>query len=1014
MPAAYWGATDTLGLTVPQTLAAWLLLALYVSLIAFLLYHGRESFLQLKRSQWFGLVLLLGAGLLTSQLLPLAMDGSLSGFGAQGQATTIALFSAVPYLLAGATLGPAPALLVGFSTGFGRALGQTHQFGDPFTFALAAWVAAVLLRQRFMGRLHLLLRMPVAAGGLSGGIIALLTGLNAFLVTSSGLFVRLDALLIATGSTWLPLLLEGLIGGAVVSLLLAVLPDMRPAGDLIPAPGQHSVRDYLVTNVLLFGLATLLLTSLFAFTVSVLWSTRLHVAQLAATANASTVAVAALEVDLENALEDLGNEEQLIQDNKVSARTLGQFQRTHQVFEAVLFVDQTAVMLEAMPKSAMTKPLSSNEQEALVKALAAHDDVVITVPRADTSSGISIITAMQGAAGSERGALIGRVAAETLQQAAGGAAIDKRWGTAVLDGAGHVLVQSEGQYTWDQAADPAMEMLIVPDTFKGRAFLANQGEDGRRLVYSGPTTSHSWRVAVSMPYTDVLKQAFAAALPMTAVLLALTGAFYVRTTAYGRGLAAPLSELAQASRIIASGGTLPARVSVERQDEIGDLDRAFSDMHLALKRRLDELSLLLTVSQEASASIDLDDNMPVILQGAIRGTGAAGARAVILNPSSGHPLTFAAGPAAAEMAVLDRALMSLIREQSEIHLYGPDELQGFRGLGDLGPLLLSGLYAVRLQASNSFQGFLLLAFRQTRQPLAASELALLQTLAGQASLLIEKSYLFTNAEGGRRRLAAVLASTSEAVIVTDQTARILLINRAFENAFGLKAGQVIGRSIADVIPAPSLVDALADSGSGRRNVEVEGRDRRIYFANASPIASHEGQVFGRVAVLHDITHLKEVDRVKSEFVDNVSHDLRTPLTVLSGYASALAMLDDLTPEQRDYSDHILKSVDRMVVLVENLLDLGRIEAGVDLVFEEVEVAGLLNSLADEHWLYAQESGINLQIRAAAGLPPIMADRVLLNQALSNLLTNAFKYAPHSGDLTLAAEQVADEVIFSVR
>lgn len=1014
MSTSYWGATDTLGIAAPQTLAAWLLLLLYAALVIFLIYHDRRSLRRLEQSGRLGLALLIGAGFLAGQLLPLTVDGRLSWFGAAEQEGTIALLSAAPYLFAGAMLGPAPALLVGFSTGFGRALGQTHQVGELFTFALAAWVGAVLLRQRYQGRLHRLLRMPIVAGMLSGGLIALLAGLNAFLLTPSSLLVRLDVLLVTAGSALLPLLLEGLIGGIILSVLFVVLPDIRPAGDLIPAPGQHSVHDYLATNVLLFGLATLLLASLFAFTVSVLWSTRLNAAQLAAVANASTIEVVELQTEWENALQNLGQEGQLLQNNKVSARALGHFQRTHQVFETVLVVDERAMVLEAMPDSAATKALTAAEQEALVKALAAPRGTAVTAPPGDDSSGFSIVVSMPGSA---QGALVGRVPAETLQQVVDNFADDPRWVTAVLDRNGRALVQSAGQLelsTWKQTSDPAMEMLIVPAAFSGSAYFTNMNEDGRRLVYTGPTTTHSWRVVVSMPYTNVLKEALAAALPLMLLLLTLTGAFYVRTTAYGRGLAAPISELAQASRILASGGNLPARVSAGRQDEIGDLDRAFSDMHKVLKRRLDELSLLLTVSQEASASIDLNDNMPVILQGAIRGTGAAGARAVILNPSSGHPLTFAAGPAGAEMGVLDRPLMSLIREQSEIRLHGAEELRDFQGLGDLRPLLLSGLYAVRLQAGHNFQGFLLLAFRQTRQPLAASELALLQTLAGQASLLIEKSYLFTNAEGGRRRLAAVLASTSEAVIVTDQTARILLLNRAFEKAFGIKAGEVIGRSITDVIPAPTLVELLMDAGPGRRNLEVEGRDRRIYFANASPIASHEGQVLGRVAVLHDITHLKEMDRVKSEFVDNVSHDLRTPLTVLSGYASALSMLDDLTPEQREYSDHILKSVDRMVALVENLLDLGRIEAGVDLIFEDIEVAGLLKGLADEHWLYARESGVTLHVRAAEGLPSVKADRVLLNQALSNLLTNAFKYAPQSGDLILAAERVGDEIIFSVR
>jgi PAS domain S-box-containing protein len=316
-------------------------------------------------------------------------------------------------------------------------------------------------------------------------------------------------------------------------------------------------------------------------------------------------------------------------------------------------------------------------------------------------------------------------------------------------------------------------------------------------------------------------------------------------------------------------------------------------------------------------------------------------------------------------------------------------------------------------------GFLVLGFRQPGA-IAEKHRELIRTLAGQAAALVEKSYLFAHAESGRRRLAAVLASTSEAVIVTDQTSRILIINRAMEQAFHVEAKEVTGRVVSHVIESPALANALAPANalSGQepvaRSLEIVGLDRRTYFANTSTIINHEGQAIGRVAVLHDITHLKEIDRIKSEFVDNVSHDLRTPLTILSGYASALALMDDLTSEQRQYTDNILRSVEQMISLIDNLLDLGRIEAGIELVTEEVDIGRLLQDLADEHWLFAHESGIRINVRAAENLPIVRCDQGLIRQAVSNLLTNGFKYAPQSGDMTLAAELSGDEVVISVR
>jgi PAS domain S-box-containing protein len=522
-----------------------------------------------------------------------------------------------------------------------------------------------------------------------------------------------------------------------------------------------------------------------------------------------------------------------------------------------------------------------------------------------------------------------------------------------------------------------------------------------------------WRVAVSAPYEIVLKQALGVSAPLILALVVLAGVFYTRLASYSRNLSGSINELTRTSREIAEGVPVAPHSKLTRQDEIGELGRAILDLQRGVKKRLDELSLLLSVSRESSTSFELADSFPVVIQGALRGTGASAVRALVVNPAGSRLITFTEGPAADGMDILDHKLMSLLRQEDELVLSSPQSIREHLGIDSSSVLSINALYALPLEVEGKFLGVFAVGFRDGRA-FSENDASLLQSLARQASVLVQKSYLYTYAEGGRRRLAAVLASTSEAVIVTDQTSRIVVINRAMEEAFSLKMQQVVGRAVADVIGSASLVSALSNKDNDRRDLEVQGVDGRTYIANTSTIINHEGHVQGRVAVLHDVTNLKEIDRLKSEFVDNVSHDLRTPLTILSGYASALSMMDDLSPEQRLYADKILRSVERMIELVENLLDLGRIESGVDLVFEKVDITPLLRDIADEHWLFAHDSGVRLHTRVGEDVPPVRCDRTLLRQAISNLLMNGFKYAPGSGDMTLAAECSGEEVWISVR
>lgn len=535
----------------------------------------------------------------------------------------------------------------------------------------------------------------------------------------------------------------------------------------------------------------------------------------------------------------------------------------------------------------------------------------------------------------------------------------------------------------------------------------------RELVVEVPGSAAFPLITITVDYADVLQQAWFIGWPLLIVMLIAVGLFYTQVHIIGRDITTPINEIVDVSRTIAAGGDWPHLQFEQRDDEIGQLQRAFSQMQRSMRKRLNELSLLLGVSHDVATSIDINQGIPAILRGALRGTGAAGARAVVPNPTGGNPLTFGEGPASAEMAVLDRVITTRKRHDSELMLSTPEDIRGTLKLDPSMELPIHALMAIPLRSHDRFQGILWLGFNQAHN-IDLTERNLLSTLSSQAAVLVENSWLFSTAESGRRRLAAVLASTSDAVIVTEQTERVLLINPAAERIFGIQASQVRNRPVADVISIETLVDALTGEDERPQNLEITTDDGKIYNAIASTIFSKEGQVFGRVAVLRDITYLKEIDELKSDFVATVSHDLRSPLTFMRGYATMLPMVGELTEKQQEYVNKILGGIEQMAQLVDDLLDLGRIEAGVDMEQDEIAIRPLLQDIASEYWQHAHLAGIEIQVDVADNIPLVLGDASLIRQALTNLLGNGIKYAPNSGIMLLSATQSNGEVVIGIK
>ena len=145
-----------------------------------------------------------------------------------------------------------------------------------------------------------------------------------------------------------------------------------------------------------------------------------------------------------------------------------------------------------------------------------------------------------------------------------------------------------------------------------------------------------------------------------------------------------------------------------------------------------------------------------------------------------------------------------------------------------------------------------------------------------------------------------------------------------------------------------------------RTEEILLGDGRTLYGSASSIINSEGQTLGRVAVMRDITHLKELDAMKSEFVATVSHDLRAPLTYMRGYATMLPMVGPLSPKQQDYTEKVMAGIEQMTELIDDLLDLGRIEAGVGMVREACSLADIARTVVETMKPQALSRGLMLR------------------------------------------------------
>lgn len=447
-----------------------------------------------------------------------------------------------------------------------------------------------------------------------------------------------------------------------------------------------------------------------------------------------------------------------------------------------------------------------------------------------------------------------------------------------------------------------------------------------------------------------------------------------------------------------------SRLRQERDSLIDQLEKA----NQRLQQQVQEMNTLRSIGQSVAALLDLETVLTRVVEAAVFLTRAEEGLLLLIEPESGDLVLRAAKNIDESQAHglrirVQDSLAGRVVQSGEPLLMAEGQSKVATGY-----LVHSLVYVPLRGRERSVIGILGVTNRRVDRAFTPRDVRLMAALADQASIALENARLYQEVEAARHKLEAVLLELEEAVVILDTDLAVLLCNPAAGAALEFTC-PVVGLPLLDIIKLPALQELISRtvrSGQALR-AEVEGRSGRTYDTQVRPVKD-----VGYVLTMQDITHFKELDRVKSEFVAMVSHDLRTPLTTIQGYIELLGKVGPLNEMQAQFVERVRNSAAHITELISALLDLGRIEAGYGLEMEPLHLESIIDAVVDEFMPQAEQKGLTLRWKRQQ-LPLVRGSPQRLRQVMENLLSNAVKYTHPGGWVAVEAGQDGEHVVVRV-
>ena len=615
---------------------------------------------------------------------------------------------------------------------------------------------------------------------------------------------------------------------------------------------------------------------------------------------------------------------------------------------------------------------------------------------------------------------------------------------AILDASAQIIAYPDS----GQLLHPAQE--VFPPIFE-RALTGTDGTiitndlDGEERLYTyAPITEINWGVIVSRPAVN----AFSTQLFLRRIVIIAAGTFVLIGLFFWWALSvrviSPIERLAPTSEAIGMNrpisheerGIIDAQA--KRRDQIGHLTKSILKMEELIADRVKEQAILLETSKAVVSSLDLrtvldrildqasrllnvhisaiialDEQFGVFRIRASRGLSKQFADQLTIQPSEPSSVTMRAIHAREPIQVSDTETDPSYTPQRP-----RARAEGYRAILAV-PLITQ--YAPPTA---------LLVFHTKPHVFSHNEIQLLSSFANQASMAIENAVLYERSDmqlqEQTRRLEALIQSLQDGLILSNLSGEVAYANRRIGDLAGMTVEELAGAPIDRVLDR--ILGNVAEGEGIRKQVRkllAHESDQRVELTLLLPgrtlrlrldtfnVTDMNKIPIGRGLILHDITSDYELDRMKSSLVSTVAHELRTPLAAIKGYASTL-LAEDVEwdrESQREFLKVISDETDRLTHLVNNLLDLSRIEAGSLMLSKDAcNLEEIIQRAASQAQL---QPGNRLEIQLPAGLPTLFADRPRLETIFRNLIENSVKYAGDQATITVKADQRNGRIIFHV-
>ncbi len=476
--------------------------------------------------------------------------------------------------------------------------------------------------------------------------------------------------------------------------------------------------------------------------------------------------------------------------------------------------------------------------------------------------------------------------------------------------------------------------------------------------------------------------------------------------AFRMGFAGYLKPSLQTSEIMET-----LRLALERRQRLEDYTRLLANRDTkSLQKKIGGLETIVRIGRKVTSVLDLDGVLTNIVDAAVDMSGAEEGSLLLQDDQTGELYIQASRNFKEDFVKTFRlpirdSLVGQVFRTGKPLLINEKTPQKIKTT-----YLVYTIVYVPIMLKERVIGVLEIDNRQSGKTFNEYHVTLLTALADYAAIALENARLYTQSEFERRKLETILTGIEDGVIVIDSDRRFVLMNRRAREAFELSDENLTGKRVRDTIIHQEMVDFLRGANmSSPSRVELNLKDGRVINTQSTPVPE-----IGLVVTMQDITYLKELDRIKTDFVNTISHDLRSPLTAILGYTELIERIGQVTPQQKEFIQRVQVSVHSITSLINDLLDLGRIEAGFDTQKEVVHLATIINYAIEGLRNRAASKSQELVVDLPEPLQPVLGNPVRLRQMVTHLLINAINFSGEGAKISLSGQAEAGQVILQIK